>query len=202
MKQKKSKKHKDLGYEFLGFTFLGLVFAAALAAVYYLPQPKSASDVETQSLPVSEPPKTLSYQNDDYGFKFDYDKDYTLSTSGQEPNFFQFDAKTVVSVAIPLRSYPDTNFGSARATIAVQTDSVQSACERKRDMEGLDGAAAGTRYKTRVFRDFNNDNCYEISFTVGIANIQNYEPGMVTAVDETDVWNKIMAVMSNFEFTN
>jgi hypothetical protein len=173
------------------------VLIVVIAAVYY--SSKSSRNNDEGIVHEVKASETLNYQNAEYGFAFDYDKDYTLSTSGEEPNFFQFEGKTLASVSMPQSEYPDTNLGSARATVAVQTESTKSVCEQKRDMN-LESAAAGTRYKTRVFRVFGNGNCYEISFTVGIANIENYEPGAVREVDERDVWNKIMGVMNTFNF--
>lgn len=198
-------KHKVLGY-----TFIVLALAAAVSVLYYVEMRDGTMDAPM--LPIHhEPEESLStYQNSEFGFLVSYDKNYSLDDSEKGPNYFRNPGQTAVSISIPKTVYPDTNFGSATATVAIQADSSQSACERAtltKVINGatfheseIDGAAAGTKYQTRIFRTFAEDNCYEISLTLGVANIDNFEPGVVIEVNEDDAWTRMMAVIETFKF--
>lgn len=129
---------------------------------------------------------------------------------GDGANYFKNPGDTVVSISMPKALYPDTNFGSATATVAIQTDSSQGPCERAMATKTINGVvfhesetkgvAAGTEYQTRLYRTFKDGNCYEISLTLGTANVGNFEPGSVTVMDEAHVWKRLMAVAESFRF--
>ena len=198
-------------YKVLGYIFIAVILAAAVSVLYYVEVNDKVS--KTQALPVHEEEREDSmsvYQNSQYGFEISYDKNYSLDPSGNAANFFKNPGQTVVSISIPSAFYPDTNFGSARATVAVQADSSQPACERAPDTKTINGvvfhesaitgAAAGTRYDTKLYRVFENDDCYEISLTAGIANIGNFEPGAMQEVDADDVWQRLTVIAETFKF--
>jgi hypothetical protein len=64
----------------------------------------------------------------------------------------------------------------------------------------MGGAAAGTRSDTRIYHVLRNGMYYEVSLNLFTANIDNYEPGTVTAVDEAAVWQRLEAVMATIKY--
>jgi hypothetical protein len=202
-------KHKLLGFLFI---------VAAAAAVVSLAIYWEAANQTNAPLPVHEPkpgeakPSQSIYKNGEYGFELAYNKNYSLDESGDGTNFFKNSADTIVSVSIPQDLYPKTNFGSATATVAVQEPTSQGACERAVETVTVNdvvfhksetsGAAAGTKYDTEIYRVFHNDACFEVSLTMGIANIENYEEGAVSAVDKKSISDRLNAIFQTFKFTN
>src|SRR3989344_1890600 len=198
-------KHKVLGY-----TFIAVALAAAVSVLYYV-EVRDRTD-QAPMLPIhQDPEKTLStYQNSEYGFQISYGMDFLPDDSGDGTNYFKNPGQTAVSISIPKALYPDTNFGSALATVAVQTNSSQGPCERATITKTINGAvfhesettgaAAGTQYQTHLYRTFKDGNCYEISLTLGVANIGNFEPGAVSEVDEDSAWARLTAIAETFRF--
>jgi hypothetical protein len=195
----------------LGYTLIFFVFAAVVSILYYEQTKQTLPDLIPAIIHKSDTSGAKTFTSAQYGFEFNYDKNYVFDQSSTQTNFFVHPAVTLVSVSIPQNSYPKTNFGSANFTIATQRQSQASSCEAAAKTQEVNGinfheseetqGAAGTTYKTKIYRTFYNDICYEASLTAGIANIGNYDPGSVTAVNETDVWNKLQAVFDTFKFT-
>lgn len=198
-------------YKALGYIFIVAILAATVSLLYYQQIVQTISDYTL--LPVHREPTTKTYQNAEYGFQFNYDKNYEIDISGNQANFFKHTAKSLVSSSIPQSLYPKTNFGSANLTVAVQPQSQESSCtvstDKTEEINGIlfhksenAGAAAGTRYQTKIYRVFHNQDCFEVSLTIGVANIGNYTPGAVTEVNQDEVWGKLMQIFSTFKFTN
>src|SRR5258708_10636468 len=62
------------------------------------------------------------------------------------------------------------------------------------------GAAAGTKYDTKIYRILRDSTCYEINLTAGIANIGNFEQGAVTEITLADVMPRLEAIAGTFNF--
>lgn len=194
----------------LGYIFIAAVFAAIVSAVYFLSVYSSIP--QDFFLPSHHVQKTAVYTNPQYVFQFNYGKNNVLDTSGNQSNFFKNPATSIVSASVPRSEFPKTNFGSAIFTVAVQTKSQEASClvaPKTQEINGTifhvseqDGAAAGTRYKTKVYRVFRNQHCFELSETIGIANIDNFEPGAVTEVDENNIWDRLDQMLKTFKFND
>ncbi len=204
-------------HHLLGYVFLILVTAAILSVIYYW----QISEQNPVEIPQHQKSEVQTYTNSDYGFEVKYDKQYILSTSGDQENYFRTNGKTLATIALPQNSYPNTNFGSADATFAVRENTSESDCALYMYSAGsaltmketmtingnkayhaeFDGAAAGTRYATQVYHLSRNNTCFEINLTAGIANIGNYESGTAIEVNETEVWNKLDVILNTFKFT-
>jgi hypothetical protein len=196
----------------LGYIFIAAVFAATVSGIYYISVSNSVSD--SFLMPINhhgQSQKPQTYTNTDFGFVFNYDKNYALDISGNQANFFKNPGVSLVSASIPQSFYPKTNFGLANLTIAVQTKSTQKACEASAKTEQINGttfhvseesgAAAGTYYQSKIYRIFQNQHCFEVSLTTGIANIGNFEPGTTTEVDANNVWKRLDEMLMTFKFT-
>jgi hypothetical protein len=64
----------------------------------------------------------------------------------------------------------------------------------------VDGAAAGTRYKTEIYRILHDTICYEANLTVGLSNIENYADPTVVSIDETTVLDNLKIVLDSLRF--
>lgn len=207
---------------FLGKLFLFLVFAAVVSGVYYF-------EVLNKPLPNFFPTPnsnnqstTSLYRNQQYLFEVEYSKQYTLSTEDLSPNYFRTGGVSVASISIPSSIYPNTNFGSATASIAVKEDSTEVDCStyvtsanaskritttdtvngKKFFVDQFTGAAAGTKYDTKLYRILRDTTCYEWNLTVGIGNIGNFEPGAVTEVTLEQIMPRLDAIVSRFNFVS
>lgn len=200
---------KRTKFKLLGVLFVVLAGAAAVSLIYYW----QMAHLQTPDSLIHMPGKSWkTYTNTEFGFQLSYDKDYAFDTSGNQANFFKNPGKSLVSASIPQSFYPKTNFGSADLTVAVQLKSVESSCSaaaKTAEVNGTtfhvseeDGAAAGTHYQTKIYRVFRNQNCFEVSLTIGIANIGNFEPGAVSEVDANDVWGRLDQMLKTFKFTD
>ena len=152
-----------------------------------------------------------TYDNTQYNYEVKYPKEYRLNPQA-----------TATTVSIPQSLYPKTNFGQANLSVNLYFNG-QESCEKytfnnsmvfpgkeitKESLNGntfyaltYNSAAAGTAYKTKLYRNFRNNVCYEINLTFGVGNIGNYTPGTVTAVDENDVWKRLNQLLGTFKFT-
>ncbi|MEJ0021308.1 MAG: carboxypeptidase-like regulatory domain-containing protein [Candidatus Doudnabacteria bacterium] len=205
------KEDEQMKFRFLGILFVLLAFAAAVSLIYYWQmayQPIPGDFMQ----PMHLAPKTGTYTNTEYGFQFNYDKNYDLDTSGNQANFFKHAAKSLISAVLPQSLYPKTNFGSANLTVAVQPQSSESNCIAAAKTYEVNGVifhesdenqgAAGTNYQTRIYRVFHGQDCMEVSQTIGIANIGNYTPGAVAEVDANAVWKRLDEMLKTFKFSD
>src|SRR5258708_2118728 len=208
--------------KFLGKVFLLMVFAAVVSVGYYV-------QVLKQPLPffpthIPQPPKneasTFTYKNDQNLFEVKYSKLYQLSTQNFQPNYFKTGGQSLASISIPQSAYPKTNFGSASTGFAVKEKSTAVDCStyitsasttkkmtksitlnsRQFFTDEFSGAAAGTKYDTKLYRILRDSTCYEINLTAGIANIGNFEQGAVTELTLADVMPRLEAIAGTFNF--
>lgn len=207
-------------YKVLGYIFIVLVFAATVSLLYYQQVVQSIPDY---TLPPVHTANLKIYTNNQYGFSASYDKGYVLDTLGGQQNYFKTGGTTLTDISIPSNLYPNTNLGSADVSFAVMKNSVGVDCQsyitgaalpgqmiKTQTISGnifytaeFSGAAAGTKYDTQLYRIRHNGTCYEINLTIGIANINNFDPsGGVTAVDENDVWNRLGQILQTFKFSD
>ncbi|OGE83177.1 MAG: hypothetical protein A3B10_01555 [Candidatus Doudnabacteria bacterium RIFCSPLOWO2_01_FULL_44_21] len=204
-------------YKILGFAFLIVALAAVISLIYYVEvsNQKPLEPLNHKRLEVR------TYTNDLFGFEVKYDRAYALSTAADLENYFRTKGQTLATIAMRYNSYPNTNFGSAQATFAVREGTAAENCiyyvtgantssemTEKISINGKEaftaeftGAAAGTKYTTRLYHIPHNNTCYEISLTTGIANIGNYEQGTVMELNEADIWQRLGAVVNTFKFT-
>jgi hypothetical protein len=62
-------------------------------------------------------------------------------------------------------------------------------------------AGAGHFAKVQVYRNFHNNQCFEIDRRVGYTDIGNYPTGTVSQFDENGVWQKLQDIINTFVFT-
>ncbi len=208
--------HKNEYQKILGYSFLVLVFAAVVSVIYLF----QASKYPFGNPQSNNQPQKVSYNNEQYKFTFEYNKAYTLNQSGTEPNYLNPGGKNLVSVSLPKEKFEKTNLGSAWINVSVRDDATVAQCQnyvtsanRTKKMtqtfeldsgkyfaDTFKGVAAGTVYDTNIYHILRGQTCYEITETVGIANIGNFEPGSVTEVVEADVWNLLNIVFGSLKF--
>jgi hypothetical protein len=202
----------------LGRIFVILVFAAVVSVVYYW----QVINAPTVQLPVNVGvPTLLTYTNTDYLFEVKYNRQYKLAEGTDRPHYFKTGGNIAATITVPETPYAKTNFGSADITFAAKTKSSEADCKTyltsanatKTMTENFllnknifytvefDGAAAGTHYKTKLYRVWRNPSCYEISMTVGLANIQNYDPKLqIKELTFDQIFPKLEAVANSFTF--
>lgn len=202
----------------LGKIFLFLVFAAVVSLVYYW-------QVLSQPIP-QIPSKTLSttavYNNDEYQFSVVYDKKYNLSTENNQESYFTSGGSTLASISIPQSLYPKTNFAIASIIFSGKDKSTNTDCQTYTASTGknkkmtktatvnslvfftddFSGAAAGTKYDTKLYRILHLGKCYELNLKVGLSNIGNYEPSAVTEVTLEEILPKLQRIAETFKFTD
>jgi len=127
----------------------------------------------------------------------------------------------VVQVQIPKSAYPGTNFDDAAISVSAQHAKALNDClalsppegsdgfKTKTTINGVDfymtnssGAGAGNFYDSKVYRTFRSraDTCIEISETIHTSNIDNYTPGSVTEVKQSDAQAKLDPIVQSFKF--
>ncbi|HEV2314189.1 MAG TPA: PsbP-related protein [Candidatus Acidoferrales bacterium] len=161
-------------------------------------------------------PSTQTYSNAKYGFTFEYPTSMQFVT----PTYGNLEDQ-VVQVEIPKSAYPGTNFGDAAISVSVQHAKALDDCLALSPPEGSDGfktkttingvnfymtnsngAGAGNFYDSKVYRTLKSTGgvCIEISETIHTSNIDNYTPGTVTQVSQSDVQAKLDPVVQSFKF--
>ena len=160
-------------------------------------------------------PSTKTYSNAKYGFSFEYPTSMQFVT----PNYANLE-DTVVQVQIPRGAYGGTNFGDAAISVSAQHAKALDDCLALSPPEGSDGfktkttingvnfymtnssgAGAGNFYDSKVYRTFKSTGgaCIEISETIHTLNIDNYTPGTVTQVSQSDVQAKLDPIVQSFK---
>jgi|GEM_PF-3366836 len=167
----------------------------------------------------------LTITNKVYGYSFKITPDFSTENEleggiAEQAYFPKPGWKTADSVALNETTFNGTNFGSGIMTVAVHPKiTTQAECNTYDAGSGVKqltttqninnvtfhtgsftGAAAGTKYDTKLYHVLHNGMCYEINATVGISNIGNYEPGTIKEVNEDDVWKKFDEVINTFTF--
>ncbi|OHB09612.1 MAG: hypothetical protein A3H60_00660 [Candidatus Zambryskibacteria bacterium RIFCSPLOWO2_02_FULL_44_12b] len=196
---------KTMNHKFLWF-IIGVLVLVAIAGVFYwqISQKSPIPDNQSQTR------NWQTYDNTQYNYEIRYPAEFQLNPQT---------AGTIVS--IPRNLYPKTNFGQANLSVNLYFNG-ESACKNYTFNNSMifpgkqirnevlnsnifytlqyDSAGAGTTYKTRLYRIFRDNVCYEINLTVGIGDIGNYPPDTVIGVDENDIWNKLSQVLGTFKF--
>lgn len=62
-------------------------------------------------------------------------------------------------------------------------------------------AGAGHFAQVQVYRNFHNNQCFELDQRVGYTDIGNYPSGTVTQFDQAGVWQKLQDIINTFVFT-
>lgn len=159
---------------------------------------------------------TKTYSNATYGFTFDYPASMQLVT----PTYGNLKDE-VVQVQIPKSAYRGTNFDDAGIGVSAQSAKSLNDClaltppeesdgfRTKTTINGVDfymtnsnSAGAGNFYESKVYRTIKNTGgtCIEISETIYTSNIDNYTPGTVTEVSQSDVQTKLDPIVQSFKF--
>ena len=159
---------------------------------------------------------TRTYSNATYGFTFDYPTSMELVT----PTYGNLKDE-VVQVQIPKEAYTGTNFDDAAISVSAQSAKSLDDCLALTPPEGSDGfktkaiihgvdfyvtkssdAGAGNFYESKVYRTVKSKGgtCIEISETIHTSNIDNYTPGTVTEVNQSDVQAKLDPIVQSFKF--
>ncbi len=200
----------------LGTTFLILVFLVVVSIIYFY-QASNSSSVDPYYI---SKPKRLTYTNSEYDFSFIYSKKHNLSTAISSPNYFPKDGKTLVSVFLPNELFLNTNFVLGSFTVATigkstleQCQTILNPTDKTSIMTNIFshnsvqyyydrflGAAAGTKYSTRVYRHWTpNSICIEANITVGLGEISNYNP-TVHALTESEIWDQLNPMLETLRF--
>lgn len=149
-----------------------------------------------------------------YNFEFKYSNDWEFTS----PAYATLNEK-IVQVQLPQSAYPKTNFGDAAFTVSFGSANSLDAClalnANKADFKTTQiinstmyykaetsGVGAGNLYESRVYRTFKDSSCFELMETVHTSNIGNYEPGTVTEVNKTEVWQRLDKILNSFKFNS
>jgi hypothetical protein len=202
----------------LGVTFLIVVLAAVVSLIYYAQVP-----LETDlSMPVHKQPLELTYADPMHDYQIGYEDNYAILHDGAQENFFRTHGQTLSTVVITTPFFPNTNFAEGQATVAVRPETSPEDCSfytvgaaapatmtQQSQVAGhpayyaeFSDAAAGTAYSTRLYHVPHNGDCYEISLTVGLSNIDNFDPDTVRQLQPADVWPRLNRVLTSFKFIN
>jgi hypothetical protein len=159
---------------------------------------------------------TQTYSNATYGFTFVYPASMQLVT----PTYGNLKDE-VAQVQIPKSAYPGTNFDDAAISVSAQSAKSLNDClalsppegsdgfKTKTTINGVDfymtdssGAGAGNFYDSKVYRTLKSTGgtCIEISETIHTSNIDNYTPGSVTEVKQSDVQARLDPIVQSFKF--
>lgn len=202
----------------LGVTFVIAVFAAVVSLIYYAQIPLGTD----LPLPTHKPPLELTYADPVQGYQIGYEDNYAILHDKNQENFFRTHGQTLSTVVITTPFFPQTNFAEGQATVAVRPETSAEDCAyyaagsaaatvmtQQSQVAGspayyaeFSDAAAGTAYSTRLYHIPHNGDCYEISLTVGLANIDNFDPDTVRPIQPADVWPRLTRVLTSFKFTN
>jgi hypothetical protein len=161
-----------------------------------------------------------------YGFSIKYPSDFIFTTSLAQLKPISYipvcDEGTVACAYLTGDKYPGTNFDGAGVSINIDPAlNTQTKCynfkvstnpaQNQQPDVAINGvvfksatggdAGAGHSEEVKVYRNFRNSWCYEISAHVGSTNIGNYEPGVVKQFDKNAVWEKLQGVVNSFKFT-
>jgi hypothetical protein len=167
----------------------------------------------------------VSVKNTTYGFTFQYGSEFVVrpevKSDSIDEAFFIAVGKPLHALALGQNVFPKSNLGQAFLTIAT-SDEIKKESECKQFSEDSNpkpltgtltingvtwytgnviGAAAGTQVRTKIYHAFKNNRCFEISTRTFISNIANYEPGAVTAVDESAIQKKFDTIINSLAFT-
>ncbi len=170
-----------------------------------------------------------TYANSTYGFEIKYPKIYILD-QGVSPTYyvgeyFTSGGKNIVTIEFwPSAIYAGTNYLDAFITISVgNTGMPEEACQKAQRLGSgqsinltearvinnitfnggeLEGAAAGTYAKSRVYHAMINKRCYEVSLNLFQGKIDKNQSSTVKQVNEQEVFSKLEAVFNTFKLVS
>ncbi len=151
------------------------------------------------------------YTHATYNFYFDYPKEFQFNTPQ-----IRFLDESLVGLALPRESYPNTNFSEGLVAVSSVLNSTDAQCfvnpetkaalTKSETINGIrwytdviGGVGAGNIYNTHLYRTMNDGSCFEIAETVHTGNIGNYPEG-ITKVSEDDVFTRLHMVIKTFGF--
>ena len=161
-------------------------------------------------------PTTQLYENATYNFQFSY----PLSMVFVTPNYANLENK-IVQLQISQNAYPKTNFGDAGFAVSETYAKSLTDClaatnapansddfKTKVSINGQDfymtnsnEAGAGNLYQSKVYRAYvAQGSCIELDETIHTAQLANFTPGTVTAVDTSAVQQRLDSVLQSFRF--
>lgn len=171
----------------------------------------------TPTQPTTPTSNLQTYTNSTYHFHFTYPKEFNFVTA----NYGNLSTK-IVQVQLSSAAYPKTNFGDAALTVSMSSAQNLEQCLNMNSPEGSSGfgpspidvngvnfylangsgAGAGNLYEAKVYRTFRGLSCFEIAETLHTANIDNFAPGTVEAVNKVRVWERMNSIFTTFQFEN
>lgn len=201
---------------FLGVLLLTLAGCATTTTVTP-PVTTPPAQNETPTQPTTPASNLQTYTNSTYHFHFTYPKEFNFATA----NYGNLSTK-IVQLQLGSAAYPKTNFGDAAFTVSMSNAQNREQCLNMNSPEGSkgfdaspidvngvnfyltngSGAGAGNLYESKVYRTFRDSSCFEIVETLHTANIGNYEPGTVEAVNKVRVWERLNSIFTTFAFEN
>ncbi len=160
-----------------------------------------------------------------YAFTIQYPSDFGFSTTYSQVQGLSYipvcDTDMAACAYLPRVTYPGTNFDGAGVSVNIDPSlNTQAKCYSFNDpyseVHGTStpvtingtifysamggGGAAGHFDKVQAYRNFHNNQCYEIAQHVAETDIGNYPSGVVTQFDENAVWQKLQGVVNTFQF--
>lgn len=162
-----------------------------------------------------------------YGFSINYGEGFGFTTDinqVQGQSYIPVCDQNMVACAYIIRNtFKATNFDGAGVSINI--DPLLHTQDKCYDFkvstnvaqnQGEDVMINGVNFKTatggdagaghfddvKVYRNFHNNMCYEISTHVGSSSYDNYPEGTIEHFDKNVIWSKLQGVADSFEFTN
>ncbi len=219
---------KDI-YKWITLGLAAVLASYLILAALYAPE-QNINLLNSQ--PVSGKRQTANwrtYSNTDYGFTIKYPKIYILD-QGVSPvyyvgEYFQGGGKNVVTIEFwPSAIYADTNYLDAFITVSVGNAGIsETACKIAQRLGSgqsinltearvtnditfnggeLEGAAAGTYAKSKVYHAMINNRCYEVSLNLFQGKIDKNQSSPVKQVNEQEIFSKLEAVLNTFKLAS
>ena len=201
------------------------IFSLLLLAASCEKQPAIQSPVPTSGGDVNQGINKYTSPNQ-YGFSFGYSEDFGFTTDINQVRPLTYipvcDEKMLACAFLKRETYPQTNFDGAGVSIniypefnteqkcyqlisetssvhQIESDVILNGVTFKHGIGG--GAATGHSESVKVYRNFRNNQCYEIAAHIAETNIGMYEPGTIKPFDDAAVWEKLNKVVNSFIFT-
>lgn len=204
-----------------------LASACSKQPVVTQPTPPVQTPPVTTAPPADPTAGWTSYKSPDkYSFSFKYPSDFGFNTDVNQVKGLAYipvcDDAMVACAYLAGNTYPKTNFDGAGISVNVYPDlktAVQcynfkvatNAAQNQVPDVSINGvvfksatggdAGAGHSEQVQVYRNFHNNQCYEISQHIGSTAIGNYPEGTVTQFNTDEVTQKLQGVVNTFEFS-
>lgn len=215
------------GQRDIAIVLIILLTVISVLFIWHLPQPAAPSEVaQTNTSPTAG---WTPYTQGDFSLKYAPSMILTHGDSPDFPSGSLLvpaagadgTSSVLMSVSIPRDAYPGTNFVAGWLTVSTDASptsqarcgqymygTTPTAFSQRRVSNGIEWAydrtgegAAGTDFETHVSHTLHNGTCYEIAEHEAESNIGNFDPGTVTAIDPTSVFDQLDNVFTTFAFT-